>query len=144
MPESPLDVYERLFVAYGPQQWWPADSALEVMVGAVLTQNTAWSNVEKAIANLRDAGLLQFEPLHSVTTQELAELIRPAGYFRRKAQRLRNLLDFIANTYRGSVSAMFATDMAVLRERLLRVNGIGPETADSIPTLCRQSSQLCR
>jgi endonuclease-3 related protein len=102
------------------------------MVGAVLTQNTSWKNVERAIANLREADVLTLPRLHALPHEELAELIRPAGYYRLKAGRLRNLLSFVMEQHDGSLAAMFATNLAELREQLLRVNGIGPETADSI------------
>jgi endonuclease-3 related protein len=125
-------VYQQLYDAYGPQGWWPGETPLEVMVGAVLTQNTAWKNVERAIANLREADVLALARLHAVPHEELAELIRPAGYYRLKAGRLRNLLNFVMEQYDGSLKAMFATNLATLREQLLGVNGIGPETADSI------------
>ncbi len=126
------DVYQRLFDALGPQQWWPGETPFEVMVGAVLTQNTNWKNVEKAIRNLREADLLQPAALHDVPPEELEELLRPAGYFRVKARRLQSLLTFLMDRYGGSLDAMFATDPATLREQLLTLNGIGPETADSI------------
>ena len=125
-------VYDRLFGAFGPQRWWPGESPLEVMVGAVLVQNTSWKNVERAIGNLRAAGLLSPEGLHQIDLRELEEEIRPAGYYRRKAVRLKNLIDLLFDQYGGSVDAMFATPFDLLRERLLGVNGIGPETADSI------------
>jgi endonuclease-3 related protein len=131
MSVTPLQVYKRLYDAYGPQQWWPGESPLEVMLGAVLVQNTAWRNVEKAIENLRDADLLHLERLHAAPHEELAELIRPAGYYQLKARRLKNLLKFVVEEY-GSLEAMFATDVATLRDELLSINGIGPETADSI------------
>lgn len=125
------DVFERLLASFGPQKWWPAKSPWEVIVGAVLTQNTAWSNVERAIENLREADLLSLERLARVRQEELEELIRPAGYFRIKARRLRNVIEFIQEHY-GSLDAMFATDQETLRIQLLTVSGIGPETADSI------------
>ncbi len=125
------DVYERLLTKFGPQHWWPAKSRLEVIVGAVLTQNTAWSNVERAIENLRAADLLALERLARASQEELEERIRPAGYFRLKARRLRNVIEFIRE-HHGSLDAMFATPLEVLRVELLGVNGIGPETADSI------------
>jgi len=124
--------YDRLHAAFGPQHWWPADTPFEVMLGAVLTQNTSWKNVEKAIANLRDAGLLHPASLRRVPTEELAELIRPAGYFRLKARRLHNLIEFLFRQYDGCLESMFATALETLRELLLEINGIGPETADSI------------
>lgn len=102
------------------------------MVGAVLTQNTSWKNVARAIENLRQAELLDPLSLYELDVEELAELIRPAGYFRLKARRLRNLLSLIVERYDGSLDAMFAVDLPTLREQLLSVNGIGPETADSI------------
>jgi endonuclease-3 related protein len=127
-----LDVYERLFDAFGTQDWWPGDGPFEVMVGAVLVQNTAWKNVERALVNLREADLLDPHALHAVPEAELAELIRPAGYYRLKTRRLRNLLDLLIDRYDGSLDEMFVTDLPELREQLLGVTGIGPETADSI------------
>ena len=132
MPSLLLNVYERLFASFGPQHWWPGESPFEVMVGAVLVQNTAWKNVERAIANLRDAGLMDVRSLCAIPVEELAELIRPAGYFQVKARRLQCLLEFVVERYDGSLEAMFATDVATLREQLLAVHGIGPETADAI------------
>lgn len=126
------DVYERLLAAFGPQNWWPGDSPFEIVVGAVLVQNTAWRNVERAIENLRDAGMMQPQALYSLPEQELAELIRPAGYYQVKARRLRNLLQLIVERYDGSLEAMRSVDLATLREELLSVSGIGPETADAI------------
>ncbi len=127
-----LQVYDRLLKAFGPQHWWPGDSGFEMIVGAMLTQNTNWKNVEKAIRNLRQADLMEPHALYNVPVEELEELLRPAGYFRVKARRLRSLLEFIINRYDGSIEAMFQTDLHTLREELLAVNGIGPETADSI------------
>jgi endonuclease-3 related protein len=132
MTATPQEVYDLLFAAYGPQHWWPGETPFEVLVGAVLTQNTAWKNVERAIANLRDAGVLSPSALYALSTDELGELIRPAGYFRVKAVRLRNLLRLVVEKYEGSLDAMFATGLDSLREELLSINGIGPETADAI------------
>ncbi|MEA1950224.1 MAG: endonuclease III domain-containing protein [Planctomycetota bacterium] len=126
------EVYQRLFSAFGPQHWWPGESPFEVMVGAVLVQNTAWKNVEKAIDNLRQADLLGPRPLYKLPVGELEELIRPAGYFRLKARRLRHLLEFIVEQHDASVETMFQTERHELREQLLSVHGVGPETADSI------------
>ncbi len=126
------DIYQRLYQAYGPQHWWPAESPFEVMIGAVLVQNTAWNNVSLAIENLREANLLTPQALHRTAPAELEQLIRPAGYFRMKTQRLRNLLDYLFNQHDGSLEQMFATDLETLRTDLLAINGIGPETADSI------------
>ena len=125
-------VYDMLLAAYGPQNWWPADSPFEVVVGAVLTQNTSWSNVERAIENLRGADLLSPAKLFALSHEELAELIRPAGYFRLKAGRLRNFLAYLFEFHDGSLDAMFRGELSTLREQLLSINGIGPETADSI------------
>ena len=132
MSVSLMEVYERLFQAYGPQHWWPGDSPLEVMVGAVLTQNTAWRNVERAIDNLRTENALQLKILHEMSHEELAEYIRPAGYYRLKAKRLKNLVRLICESYDSSLDAFFQLGTEELRRELLTVNGIGPETADSI------------
>ncbi len=125
-------IYRTLFKAYGPQHWWPGDTAFEVMVGAVLTQNTSWSNVERAIANLKRERLLTHFRLYGISTRRLASHIRPSGYFNIKARRLKNLIEFVQNAYGGSLRKMFAEDPSVLRQKLLGVNGIGHETADSI------------
>lgn len=127
-----VEVYERLHARYGPQAWWPGQTPFEVMVGAVLVQNTNWRNVERAIENLREEGLLTPTALFNVPTAELEELIRPAGYFRVKAKRLRNLLAWLHERYDGSLERMFQSGLDTLREELLAVSGIGPETADSI------------
>ena len=132
MSTSLYEVYERLLGAYGPQHWWPGESSFEIVVGAVLTQNTSWKNVERAIENLREADLLSPEKLFALGHEELAELIRPAGYYRLKAKRLRNLLQLIAEDFDGSLEAMFSLGLSDLRERLLSVYGFGPETAVSI------------
>ncbi len=132
MTAPPKVVYERLLAHFGPQRWWPADSPLEVMIGAVLTQNTSWKNVERAIANLREAGLLEADALYALDVDELAEVIRPSGYYRLKAGRLLNLIEFLVDRYKGSVETIRSSDPATLREELLSIKGIGPETADSI------------
>ena len=125
------EVFNRMFDAYGPQNWWPGESDLEIVVGAVLTQNTNWRNVELAIENLRSAKLLSLEELHSVANEELESHIRPAGYFRLKAKRLKNVIRFIVEQY-GSMDALRDTALDRLRKELLCINGVGPETADSI------------
>ena len=132
MQHVSAQVYHTLLDALGPQQWWPAESPLEVMVGAILVQNTAWKNVEHAIRNLRDEGLLDPHRLAAVSEPELAELIRPAGYYRVKAKRLRHLIEYFVERFDGSIEAMRAVPTDVLREELLAVHGVGPETADSI------------
>ena len=126
------EVHDTLLMKLGPQGWWPGESPFEVMVGAVLVQNTAWKNVERAIANLRDEGALEPHALYALPPAELEELIRPAGYFRVKAKRLRNLVGYVVETYDGSLAAMRRVDASLMREELLSVNGVGPETADSI------------
>ncbi len=126
-------IYDRLLKCYGPQGWWPGDSRLEIIVGAILTQNTAWSNVEKAIANLKKARALSSpDPIHRMTSRRLSGLIRPAGYYNVKARRLKNFFRFLHGSYGGSLARMTATPTEKLREELLGVNGIGPETCDSI------------
>ncbi|MBI5396318.1 MAG: endonuclease III domain-containing protein [Verrucomicrobia bacterium] len=117
---------------FGPQRWWPGDTPFEVCVGAILTQNTAWTNVEKAIASLRRARVLTPQRLRALRHRRLAALIRSAGYFNVKARRLRAFLDFLHSEFGDNLPRMFRTPTAVLRETLLAVNGIGPETADSI------------
>jgi endonuclease III related protein len=126
------EVYRCLFEVFGPQHWWPGESPFEVIVGAVLTQNTSWQNVERAIGNLREADLLEPHALFAVPVEELEELIRPAGYFRVKSQRLRSFLKFLIERYDGSLDEMFGVGLPDLRYQLLEVSGIGPETADSI------------
>lgn len=127
-----MEMFDLLLGHYGPRNWWPADTELEVMIGAVLTQNTNWKNVEKAIENLKEKGLMSLESLHLITAPELALEIRPAGYYNIKARRLKNLINFIADSYGGNLSALLEDETQTLRQGLLSVNGIGPETADSI------------
>lgn len=132
-PQPPLDEYfNSLFTALGPQHWWPGDSSFEVIVGTMLTQNTSWKNVELALANLRVAGLLTIEGMERVNRRHLAKLLGPAGYFRQKARKLKAFVGFLRAEYSGSLRRMFATPTLALREKLLAVWGIGPETADSI------------
>ena len=125
-------MFELLSSAYGPQHWWPGETPFEVMVGAVLTQNTNWKNVEKAIANLKSRDLLAPGALASLPAHELAELIRPAGYYNVKARRLHNLVRFLVDEFDGDLDAMRRLGTGDLRERLLSVSGIGRETCDSI------------
>jgi endonuclease-3 related protein len=124
--------FQTLHAALGPQHWWPARTPFEVVVGAILTQNTSWTNVERAIANLRRERLLAPASLERVTRARLARLIRSSGYFRQKAKKLKSFVQFFRHEYGGSLRRMFATPTAELRKRLLAVHGIGPETADSI------------
>jgi endonuclease III related protein len=131
-PGEFLRYYEAMFGALGPMRWWPARTPFEVIVGAILTQSTAWGNVEKAIANLRTAQLLTPTAMLRVSTPRLAALVRPSGYFRQKAKKLKAFVRFLQKQYRGSLPRMFSTPTVELREKLLSVHGIGPETADSI------------
>ncbi|MGA7060209.1 MAG: hypothetical protein WA690_08155 [Candidatus Acidiferrales bacterium] len=134
-PESqpPLDEYfNSLFTALGPQHWWPGDTPFEVIVGTILTQNTSWTNVEMALANLRGESLLTVEGIERVNQRHLAKLLRSAGYFRLKARKLKGFVKFLRAEYAGSLRRMFKTPTLQLREKLLGVWGIGPETADSI------------
>jgi endonuclease III related protein len=126
------EIYDKMFLHFGPQHWWPGETPFEVMVGAVLTQNTNWGNVEKAIGNLKKHGLLSPEALEKIAPDKLAERIRPAGYFNLKAKRLKNFIHFLMTEYGGSVEVFRAEELSRLREKLLSVHGIGPETADSI------------
>ena len=127
-----LQVYQRLLGARGPAGWWPGETPFEVCIGAILTQNTAWTNVEKAIGALRSRGLLSFERLRRLPASRVAPLIRSSGYYNVKAGRLASFLKFLDREYRGAVEAMSREDPWDLRERLLAVDGIGRETADSI------------
>lgn len=125
-------IFDKLLQAYGAQHWWPGDSAFEICLGAILTQNTAWKNVESALSNLRESGCLSVEALRKIHRTELEELIRPAGYFRQKAKRLVTFADFLHEEYQGRIEGLFQSGLPAAREALLRLNGIGPETADSI------------
>lgn len=125
-------IFDKLYAFYGPQNWWPGDTPFEVAVGAILTQNTNWSNVEKAISNLKKERVLNAKALYALPVNKLASLIKPSGYFNIKAKRLRSFLAFLADNYKGSLKQMAKEDLTSLRPKLLAVNGIGPETADSI------------
>ncbi len=125
-------IYKKLYRRFGPQHWWPAETPFEVMVGAVLTQNTSWGNVERAIVNLKKNKLLELRRMHRLPRRRLAVLIRPAGYYNIKALRLKNFLDFLVNSCGGNLKKIAAQNTQELRAQLLSVNGIGPETADSI------------
>lgn len=125
-------IYGKLYSYFGPQRWWPAKTPFEVIAGAILTQNTSWANVEKAINNLRKHDLLRPEKLYKLPQKKLASLIRPAGYYNIKAKRLKEFMNFLFKNYKGSLRRMSLRDTAFLRNDLLSVKGIGPETADSI------------
>ena len=124
--------YELLRARFGHQHWWPGETPFEVCVGAILTQNTAWTNVERAIANLKAARVLEPGKLFAFPESKLAELIRPAGYFNVKARRLRSFLRVLVEDFGGDLNRLFAGKTPVVRERLLAIHGIGPETADSL------------
>jgi endonuclease-3 related protein len=132
MPEKLVLMYKKLYACFGPQHWWPGETSFEVTVGAILTQNTNWSNVERAIANLKKDKALSPKALHNMSHSRLASLIRPAGYFNIKAKRLKNFISFLIDEYHGSMFRMAKEELGSIRTKLLSVNGIGPETADSI------------
>jgi endonuclease III related protein len=124
--------YYALYRAWGPQHWWPACTRFEVIVGAYLTQNTSWRNVEIALRRLRTAGLLNLAAIRTIPLDQLEAMIRPAGYFRQKASRLKTFVAFVDQSYGGSLRRLFAQPTERLRQELLSLNGVGPETADSI------------
>jgi len=124
--------FEVLFQTYGPQKWWPGRTRFEIIVGAILTQNTGWTNVQRAIRSLRQTHLLNPAAVERTPTEELATRIRSSGYFRQKARKLKEFVAFLQEQYHGSLSKLFRAQTAILREQLLAVHGIGPETADSI------------
>ncbi|ORJ54908.1 endonuclease III domain-containing protein [Geothermobacter hydrogeniphilus] len=125
-------VYHLLFEHFGPQHWWPADTPFEMAIGAILTQNTAWTNVEKAIGNLRRADALQVAALHDLPPDELQRLIRPAGFFRQKSERLQLFTAHLIDNHQGDIRRLLAQPLAIARDELLKLKGVGPETADSI------------
>lgn len=134
-PSTKIDlraIYNLLHKHFGHQNWWPGETPIEIMVGAILTQNTSWVNVEKAIENLKREKALSFQALKRISKEKLAKLIRPSGYFNQKTQRLKRLIQFIDKEYGGSIQKMRREPLHKLRTRLLNINGIGPETADSI------------
>ncbi|MFH1775390.1 MAG: endonuclease [Chloroflexota bacterium] len=127
-----LDVYQCLISRYGPQHWWPAEEPFEVMVGAILTQSAAWSNVERAIASLKTAGALSPLAIRQMPLKELARLIHSSGYYNAKALKLKSLADWLGEYFSDDLSKLFAGDTDHLRKQLLSIHGIGEETADSI------------
>ena len=124
--------FETLLADWGGQNWWPADSQFEVIVGAILTQNTAWTNVELALANLRESRALTIDAVRRIDLAELEQLIRPAGFYRQKAIRLKTFVAWLDETHEGSLEKVFHEPTNLLRSQLLAIKGIGPETADSI------------
>jgi len=125
-------VYQRLLAAYGSQHWWPAETPFEVMVGAILTQSAAWTNVEKAINCLKEADVLNAAALYRINETELSRLVYSCGYFRAKARKLKALAGFLEESCGGDLEKLFAIETGELRRQLLSVHGLGPETADSI------------
>ena len=138
------EMYDALLARFGPQDWWPAESPTEMIIGAILTQNTAWKNVERAIANLRRQGLLDLRALHATPIETLAELIRPAGYYNIKARRLMNLVDFLCRQYDCDLDAFFALPVAPaaggIARRLGRRQGDGRLRSSCTPPASRPSS----
>jgi endonuclease-3 related protein len=131
--EPPLDEYfNSMFTALGPQHWWPGNSRFEIILGAILTQNTSWNNVEGALTKLRAAGLFSPAAIEKVPLRQLQRLIRSSGYYRQKARKLKAFCEFLRRECAGSLKRMFETPTILLREKLLAIFGIGPETADSI------------
>lgn len=130
--ETLSEIYKMLYDAFGPQHWWPGETPFEIMAGAILTQNTSWANVEKAIANLKSAGSMTPEALNRIALAQLAELIRPAGYYNIKAKRLKNFVNWLFDNYDGEIANLHIINTGRLREELLSIKGIGRETADSI------------
>lgn len=126
------EIYNILYKIYGPRNWWPADSPFEVIVGAILTQNTSWENVKKAIANLKRKRKLSPRQLYKIKISELSSLIKSCGYHNIKAKRLKSFIDYLFKNYKGSLSKFFLNSTGNIRKQLLAINGIGPETADSI------------
>ena len=132
MRERLLEIYHRLYAAYGPQHWWPGEGPFEVIVGAILTQQVGWRNVERAIAGLKTAGLMDPESLARAPLEQIARIIRPTGYYNQKAKKLKAFLDFLDVRYNADLNKLFSLPVDKLREELLSVRGIGEETADSI------------
>ncbi len=130
--EKLMEIYQLLYERYGCQHWWPGQSRFEIVVGAILTQNTNWGNVEKAIQNLKAAKSLTAEKLYDMDISSLAEMIRPAGYYNIKAGRLKNFLEWLFKEHDGDLNRLEDTDPETLRQELLQIKGVGPETADSI------------
>jgi endonuclease-3 related protein len=125
-------MYQQLYKALGPQKWWPADSPFEVIIGAILTQNTSWKNVERALGALKRKKVLDPRKLYDIEDKALAEAIKSSGFFNIKAKRIKHFMRFLFENYQGSIERMFSEDGRFLREELLQINGMGPETVDSI------------
>lgn len=125
-------IYEQIYNAFGPQNWWPGETPFEVIIGAILTQNTAWTNVQKAINNLKQQNLLEPERFKDIELERLAELIKPSGYYNQKAKKIKAFINFLFSNYDGNLNRLFENELYQLRHDLLQIKGIGPETADSI------------
>ena len=132
LPVLLKEIYERLFDTYGPQGWWPGDSPFEVIAGAILTQSTAWVNVEKALASMRCSGCWSFEAIAATSEADLAAIIRSSGYYNAKARKLQAFARHLLSRYDGHLNLMFAQEVPALRAELLSIHGIGEETADDI------------
>ncbi len=127
-----LEIYRRLYDSYGPQHWWPGETRLEIILGAILTQATSWTNVEKALVNLKSGGLLSTEALRDIPETDLAAVIRPSGYFNAKARKVKAFMDHLWDRYGGDLDSLLSQETSVLRGDLLAIHGIGDETADDI------------
>jgi len=130
--EKVLCIYNRLYKYFGPQDWWPANDAFEVIIGAILTQNTSWENAKKALHALKKNKILSYRKLKAINIKKLAKYIKSSGFYNQKAKKIKNFLEFLDINYKGSLKKMFSESIAVLRDKLLSVNGLGPETVDSI------------
>lgn len=130
--ETLTQIYELLYEAFGPQYWWPGETPFEIVIGAILTQNTSWANVNKAITHLKSASLLTPEGLYRIDASELAGLIRPAGYYNLKTKRLKSFIDWLFDNYDGQLTNLESVATDQLRSELLAIKGVGRETADSI------------
>ncbi len=127
-----LKFYQKLYRHFGPQHWWPGETPFEVMVGAILTQNTAWKNVERAIENLKKENALSPEEINKMNIEKLAQLIKPSGFYNLKAKRLKSFIERFMEDFNGDIQEMKKLEKHTLREWLLSIPGIGRETADSI------------
>ncbi|MCS5656904.1 MAG: hypothetical protein NZ762_00440, partial [Dehalococcoidia bacterium] len=132
LPAVLTEVYQRLSQSYGPQGWWPGDGSLDVIIGAILTQAAAWTNVEMAIGNLKEADCWSLEAIDSLTEDALGAIIRPSGYFNAKARKLKAFASHLRLNHAGDLDKMLSQDTGPLRDELLSIHGIGPETADDI------------
>jgi endonuclease-3 related protein len=132
MRKKLLKIYKKLLRCFGPQHWWPGETALEIIIGAILTQNTSWKNVEKAINRLKSKSILNYPSLKKIAEKKLAVYITSSGYYRIKARRIKNFLGFLEKKYKGKIYNLKRVKLKKLRKELLNINGIGPETADSI------------